>query len=60
VKRRSRYRGPVESSEGGLPKAEFNRVKLIVENIFNHHYVKISEVAAIFKCISISYQVKPY
>jgi hypothetical protein len=46
---------PVKSSEGGLPKAEFNRVKLmivdsclLIEDIFNHHCVKISEVAAIF------------
>jgi len=49
---------PVKSSEGGLPKAEFNRVKLMIENIFKHQYVKISEVAIIFKFISTGNQGK--
>jgi hypothetical protein len=39
---------PVKSSERGLPKAVFNRLKLMIENIFKHQYVKISEVAIIF------------
>jgi hypothetical protein len=47
---------PVKSSEGGLPKTEFNRVKLMIENIFKHQYVKISDVASIFKYISIRRQ----
>jgi hypothetical protein len=49
---------PVKSSERGLPKAAFNRVKLMVENTYKHQYVKISEVAIIFKFISTSYQRK--
>jgi hypothetical protein len=49
---------PVKSSEGGLPKAAFNRVKLMVENIFKPQHVKISELAIIFKFISTSYQGK--